>query len=108
MQEPVETIIISVQQSIESAGGLNPIQIEIEDDRVVSMLKKDKERTFIIRKIQSIDGIKYCWLKHAQNNRKLTKRFQRTKLFAIKSNFVMWLYISLWFIINVKEKILYS
>ena len=46
MQEPVETIIISVQQSIESAGGLNPIQIEIEDDRVVSMLKKDKERTF--------------------------------------------------------------
>ena len=51
MQEPVETIIISVQQSIESAGGLNPIQIEIEDDRVVSMLKKDKERTFIIRKI---------------------------------------------------------
>ena len=56
MQEPVETIIISVQQSIESAGGLNPIQIEIEDDRVVSMLKKDKERTFIIRKIQPIDG----------------------------------------------------
>ena len=56
MQEPVETIIISVQQSIESAGGLNPIEIEIEDDRVVSMLKKDKERTFIIRKIQPIDG----------------------------------------------------
>ena len=89
MQEPVETIIISVQQSIESAGGLNPIQIEIEDDRVVSMLKKDKERTFIIRKIQPIDGIKYYWLKHAQNKRKLTKRFQRTKLFAIKDNFAM-------------------
>ena len=89
MQEPVETIKICIQQSIESVGGLNPIQIEIEDDRVVGMLKKDKERTFIIRKIQPIDGIKYYWLKHAQNKRKLTKRFQRTKLFAIKDNFAM-------------------
>ena len=56
MQEPVETIVIRIQQSIESVGGLNPVQIEIEDDTVVSMLKKDKERTFIIRKIQPIDG----------------------------------------------------
>ena len=49
----------------------------------------NKERAFIIRKIQPIDGIKYYWLKDAQNNKKLTKRFQRTELFAIRGNFIM-------------------
>ena len=49
----------------------------------------NKDRTFIIRKIQPINGIKYYWLKNAQNNRKLPKGFQRTELFAIKGNFVM-------------------
>ena len=34
MAEPVETIIIRVQQSFEIAGGLNPVQIKIEYDRV--------------------------------------------------------------------------
>ena len=29
----------------------------------------NKERTFIIRKFQPIDGIKYYWLKDVQNNR---------------------------------------
>ena len=53
----------------------------------------NKGRTFIIRKIQSIDGIKYCWLKDAQNNRKLAKRFQRTELFAIRQNFAVQLYL---------------
>ena len=48
-----------------------------------------KERTFIKRKIQPINSIKYYWLKDAKNNRKLTKRFQRTELFAIRGNFVM-------------------
>ena len=42
MQEPIETIIIRAQQNFEIVGGLNPIQIEIEDDRVVNMLKKHK------------------------------------------------------------------
>ena len=42
MEEPVETIMICAQQSLEIVGGLNPIQTEIEDDRVVNMLKKDK------------------------------------------------------------------
>ena len=32
MREPIETIIIRAQQNFEVAGGLNPIQIEIEDD----------------------------------------------------------------------------
>ena len=48
----------------------------------------NKDRTFIIRKIQTIDGIRYYWLKDAQNNKKLAKRFQRTELFAIMGNFV--------------------
>ena len=49
----------------------------------------NKERAFIIRTIQPIDGMKYYWLKAAQNNRKLTKGFQRTELFAIRGNFVL-------------------
>ena len=39
MQEPIEAITIRVQQNFEIVGGLNPVQIEIEDDRVVNMLK---------------------------------------------------------------------
>ena len=34
MAEPVETIIIRVQQSFEIAGGLNPVQIKTEYDRL--------------------------------------------------------------------------
>ena len=49
----------------------------------------NKDRTFIMRKIQTIDGIKYYWLKAAQNNKKLAKRFQETELFATRGNFVV-------------------
>ena len=42
MQEPIEAVIIRVQQNFEIVGGLNPVQIEIEDDRVVNMLKNHK------------------------------------------------------------------
>ena len=49
----------------------------------------NKDRTFTIKRIQSIDGIKYYWLKDAQNNKNLTKRFQRTELFALRGNFVI-------------------
>ena len=49
----------------------------------------NKNRTFMIRKIQQIDNIKYYWLKDAQNNKNITKRFQRTELFAVRGNFVM-------------------
>ena len=47
----------------------------------------NKDRTLIIRRIRSINGIKYSWLKDAQNNKNLTKRFQRTELFALRGNF---------------------
>ena len=40
MQEPTETVIIRAQQNFKIVGGLNPIQIEIEDDRVVNILKR--------------------------------------------------------------------
>ena len=42
MSQPIETIAIRAQQNFEIAGGLNPIQIEIEDDRVINILKKYK------------------------------------------------------------------
>ena len=42
MVEPIETMIIHAQQSFEIAGGLNPVQIEIDDDRILNMLKKHK------------------------------------------------------------------
>ena len=38
--EPIETITIRAQQGFGIAGGLNPFQTEIEDDRVLNMLKK--------------------------------------------------------------------
>ena len=46
MQEPVETVLIHAQQSFEIAGGLNPVQIELEDDRVLNLLKKHKNPTY--------------------------------------------------------------
>ena len=46
MAEPIETIIICAQQSFETTYGFNPIQIEIEDDRVLYVLKKYKNATY--------------------------------------------------------------
>ena len=43
MLEPIETVIIRAQQNFEVAGGLNPVQTEIEDDRIFNMLKKHKD-----------------------------------------------------------------
>ena len=42
MVEQIETMIIHAQQSFEIAGGLNPVQTEIDDDRILNMLKKCK------------------------------------------------------------------
>ena len=47
----------------------------------------NKNKTFTIRAIRSIGGIKYYWLKNAETNRNVTKKFQRTELFALKGNF---------------------
>ena len=40
MTEPIETIIVRAQQSFDVVGSLNPIQIEIEDDRILNIFKK--------------------------------------------------------------------
>ena len=48
----------------------------------------NKEKVFFIRKKQKIDRISYYWLKDSQNET-LTKRFQRTELFAVNNNFTV-------------------
>ena len=48
----------------------------------------NKDKRFIIRRIRSIGAINYYRLNDTQNNRKLTKRFQRTELFALRDNFL--------------------
>ena len=40
MRKPIETIIIKTQQNFEVVSGLNLIQMEIEDDRIINTLKK--------------------------------------------------------------------
>ena len=42
MAEPVEMIIIQAQQSFEIAGGLKQVQIRIEDDKVLNIIKRYK------------------------------------------------------------------
>ena len=42
MSQPIESIIIRAQQNFDVAGSLNSIQIEIEDDRIINILEKDK------------------------------------------------------------------
>ena len=51
MLEPIETVIICAQQNFEVAGGLNPVQINIEDDRALNMLKKHKNVIYKLRPI---------------------------------------------------------
>ena len=48
MSEPIETIIIRAQQDFDDGGGLNPIQIEIKDDRITNLLKKYKNVVYKI------------------------------------------------------------
>ena len=46
----------------------------------------NKDTVFTIRKIQTIDDIMYYWVKSPLAE--LSKRFQRSELFALKSNFM--------------------
>ena len=48
MSEPIETIIVKAQQDFDVVGVLNPIQIEISDDRVINTLKKYKNVVYKI------------------------------------------------------------
>ena len=40
MAEPIETLIIRGQKKIEIENGLNPVEIEINDDRILNIFKK--------------------------------------------------------------------
>ena len=42
MSQPIETVIIRAQQNFDVVGSLNPVQIEIEDNRVINVWKKYK------------------------------------------------------------------
>ena len=42
MSQPIESVIICAQQNFDVAGGLNPIQIEIKEDRIINILKRYK------------------------------------------------------------------
>ena len=42
MQEPKKTIIVRAQKNFDIDGGLNPIKIEIKDDRITNLLKNIK------------------------------------------------------------------
>ena len=54
MQKPIEMVIIRAQQKFEIAGGLNPIQIEIEDDRIMNMLKKHKNAVYKLTLLETL------------------------------------------------------
>ena len=54
MQEPIEMVIIRAQQKFEIAGGLNPIQIEIGDDRIMNMLKKHKNAVYKLTLLETL------------------------------------------------------
>ena len=49
----------------------------------------NKEHVFSIRTKQKVDKTMYYWLKNVKNNKFLTKRFQKNKLFALKNNFIV-------------------
>ena len=48
MSESAETIIIRAQQNFDVVGRLNPIQIEIEDDIIINILKRYKNVVYKI------------------------------------------------------------
>ena len=45
---PIDTVIIRVQQDFDVAGGLNPIQVEITDHRIINILTKYKNVAYKI------------------------------------------------------------
>ena len=42
MTEPIETVIVRIQQKFEIENKLNPFEIEINNDRVLNILKSIK------------------------------------------------------------------
>ena len=44
--EPTESVTIRVQQNFSIDGGLNPVKIELKDDRIINILKKHKSAKY--------------------------------------------------------------
>ena len=42
MQEPIESVIVHAQYNFDVVGGLNPVQIELEDDIILNAWKRYK------------------------------------------------------------------
>ena len=42
LPEPTESVIIHAKQNFDVDGGLNPVKIELEDDRIINIPKKHK------------------------------------------------------------------
>ena len=53
-----------------------------------TLLTLIEKRHFLLERNKKYQ-MTYYWLKNLQNNRDLTKRFQRTELFAVNTNFTM-------------------
>ena len=51
MVEPIETIVVRAQQNFDIVRGLNPMQIELEDDRILNALKRYKN---VMHKVTSL------------------------------------------------------
>ena len=45
MHEPIETVIVRGQQKLDLNDILNPIEIEVKDDRILNTLKNIKTST---------------------------------------------------------------
>ena len=58
-------------------------------EKFLVLVERIKGTTFFIIREQKINKIYDYLLKNLQNNRNLTKTFQRIELFAMKNNFVM-------------------
>ena len=52
MTELTETALIQAQKNFEIAGGLNPVQIEI-DDRILNILKEYKNVRYSVKILQT-------------------------------------------------------
>ena len=44
--EPTESVTIRMQQNFSIDGGLNPVKIELNDDRIINILKKHKSAKY--------------------------------------------------------------
>ena len=48
----------------------------------------NKDMVFVIRKKKNVGDITYYWVRDMKNNKNMTKRFLRSEIFALKSNFM--------------------